>query len=45
MLQCTSNKHGYIMTVSIIDPYLKEILDVVFHHKEEGATAAVYETR
>ncbi|VDH90316.1 Kip1 ubiquitination-promoting complex protein 1 [Mytilus galloprovincialis] len=26
------------------DPYLKEILDVVFHHKEEGATAAVYET-
>lgn len=25
------------------DPYLKEILDVVFHQKEEGATAAVYE--
>ncbi|CAC5401067.1 unnamed protein product [Mytilus coruscus] len=26
------------------DPYLREILDVVFHHKEEGASAAVYET-
>ena len=25
------------------DSYLREILDVVFYHKEEGATAAVYE--